>query len=183
MKIIHEATKKQLIIGIIAHIFVFTFVLITLYAIMEVYPIIFNIEDPIYAVILAYAIINALFLLSVQLGFQISNFGKIRRPPFLLSYYFMFDEDKELDREALDPTKSRLAVLILIFLLAGGYVILPAFYIYGIVLIISKIPRLKLGFDIILDYPLRFLRLIPPLFLVLIIFIIISVILIELKHR
>jgi len=182
LKILHEATKRQLAVGIIAHIFVFIFVLVTLYAIVEVYPLIFQI-DILYAIIFAYAIINSLFLLSVQLGLQISHFGKIRRPPFLLSYYFMFDEDKELDREALDPTKSSLAVLILIFLLAGGYVILPSFFIYGTILIISKIPRVKFGLDIFLDYPLRFLRVIPPLFLTLIIFIIVSVILIELKHR
>ena len=80
--------------------------------------------------VLVYMGCLSLILLPIQLGLGVYTFSHGQDPPFLLLVYFQYDQ-KALPSNLLDPTKSNLGVVVLILLLAGGFIALPVFFSYG----------------------------------------------------
>jgi hypothetical protein len=82
------------------------------------------------SLILIYMGCLCLILLPIQLGLGVYAFSRGQEPSFLLLVYFQYDQ-KELPSELLDPTQSTIGVIVLIILLAGGFIALPIFFLYG----------------------------------------------------
>lgn len=122
---------------IVLHVFVFLMVIIPLYAVTITLSLIFP-PDGFLDLLLLYGSTLCLLLLPVQTGLQLDSLIRFDFPPFLLSYYFQYDVDKKLPHDILEPVKSRLGVIVLILLLAGGYVAWPFYTAYGFILIYMK---------------------------------------------
>ena len=83
-----------------------------------------------FSLVLVYMGCLSLILLPIQLGLGIYTFSHGQDPPFLLLVYFQYDQ-RDLPSKLLDPTKSNIGVIILVILLAGGFIALPVFFAYG----------------------------------------------------
>lgn len=134
------------------------------------------------AIVLWYMIIHTSLLLSIQLGVQVLEIIKVRFPIILITYYFKFSDQETIPLPLLDPTKSRLAVIVLLLVISGGIVLYPLFAIYGILIIGSRLLVIAVDPSTIVDYFFIFLNYAPPLLLISLIIIILSIVLIEFKH-
>ena len=135
------------------------------------------------ALLLGYMIIHTSILLSIQLGVQGSELLKKRWPIVLIMYYFKFSDQETIPEPLLDPIESKLAVVIILLILSGGIVLYPIFAIVGIVLLWVRIPSIVLQPSTIVLYFIEFLNLVPPLLLIAVGLIVISIIIIEFKRQ
>ena len=173
----------KLIKYIALHAFTFLMVIVPLYAVTITLPLIFPPRE-LFDLILLYGSAICLLLLPIQTGLQLDALIRFDLPPFLLSYYFQYDVDKKLPHEVLEPVKSRLGVLVLILLLAGGYVAWPFFIVYGFILVYMKFIQYEFykpeNIMILVD---KLSRLFPSLLMALFLFIVFSVFAIQRRAR
>lgn len=135
------------------------------------------------SLVLGYMLVHTITLLSVQLGVQLLELIKIRMPTFLISYYFQFSDEEVIPIPLLDPTKSRLAVLILILVITGGPILYPIFTLYGFFSAYARIVSIVLDPSTILLYFEYFLfSVMPPILFLIVVIIILSIVIIEFKH-
>lgn len=134
------------------------------------------------ALVLGFMIAHTSLLLSIQLGIQVLEIIKVRLPTLLVIYYFKFSDEETIPIPILDPTKSRLAVIILLLVISGGIILYPIFAIYGFLIISVRLPIIAVAPSIIIDYFIIFLNYVPPLLLITLIVIILSIVMIEFKH-
>ena len=129
--------------------------------------------------LLGFMFIHTFILLSIQLGVQILQFLKVRKPTLLIAYYFQVSDEEVISIPILDPTKNILGVLVILLVISGG----PVFYIiftgYGALVAINLI--LRVGLDVGTMFVL-FLNWIPPLIFAIVFLIIISVVALEFRH-
>jgi len=165
------------------HAFALMMAIVPLYAITVTLPLIFPARE-LFDLILLYGSAICLLLLPIQTGLQLDALIRFDSPPFLLSYYFQYDVDKKLPHDVLEPVKSRLGVLVLILLLAGGYVAWPFFTVYGFILIYMKFVQYELyrpeNIVILVD---KLSKLFPSLLIALFLFIVFSVFAIQRRAR
>jgi len=158
-------------------------VVIPLYAVTVTLPLIMPLGE-FFDLVLLYGSFLCLLLLPIQTGLQLDALIRYDLPPFLLSYYFQYDVDKKLPHDVLEPVKSRLGVIVLILLLAGGYVAWPFFAVYGFILIYMKFIQYELwkpeNLIILVD---KLSKVFPTLLIALFLFIVFSVFTIQRRAR
>ncbi|MFW9850854.1 MAG: hypothetical protein ACFFF4_17135 [Candidatus Thorarchaeota archaeon] len=132
--------------------------------------------------VLGYMLLHTTTLLSVQLGVQILEMIRIRRPTLLIGYYFQMEDSQTIPIKLLDPTKSKLAVLVLLLVVTGGPILYPIFAVYGFLLVYSFIAVIPLDPITILYYFGLFLNWMPPILAFIVGMIIISIVIVEFKH-
>ncbi|MGY5863071.1 MAG: hypothetical protein RTV41_00560 [Candidatus Thorarchaeota archaeon] len=132
--------------------------------------------------LLGYMLVHTFTFLSIQLGVQILELIKLRFPTFLALYYFQISDQETISVPLFDPTKSRLAVIILLLVITGGPILYPIFAVYGGLLVWGHLTIIALDPSTILSYFGIFLNYIPPLIIVVIGLIILSILMIERKH-
>jgi len=173
----------KLVKYIILHAFTFVMVVIPLYAVTITLPLIIPPKE-FFHLVLLYGSFLCLLLLPIQTGLQLDALIRFDLPPFLLSYYFQYDVDKKLPHDVLEPVKSRLGVVVLILLLAGGYVAWPFFAVYGFILIYMKFIQYELwkpeNLIILVD---KVSKVFPTLLIALFLFIVFSVFTIQRRAR
>lgn len=134
------------------------------------------------ALVLGYMLCHTFILLSIQQGIQILELIRMRMPTFLITYYFEISDEESIKVPLFDPTKSRLAVIILILVLTGGPILYPIFAVYGFLLVWGHLTALALDPARIVWYFGIFLNYAPPLLLIIAAIIVGSIVMIEMKH-
>ena len=176
------ADRRQVAKGTIGHFALFLLNFFVLVGIIDSTQL-FNADLPLFSfLILGYMLVHTVFLLSVQLGVQILELIRIRMPTFLISYYFQFSDEETIPLRLLDPTKSKLAVFVLLLVISGGPIIFPIFAIYGFFLVLALISANPLTPATILEYFELFLNLTPPLLILIVGVVILSIVIIEFRH-
>lgn len=135
------------------------------------------------ALLLGYMVIHTSVLLSIQLGVQVSELLKKKLPILLISYYFNFEDHESIPEPILDPIKSKLAVAIILLIISGGIVLYPIFAVVGMLLLWVRLPIIVLNPAQVITYFTIFLNLVPPLLLIAVAVIVISIIMIEFKRQ
>jgi hypothetical protein len=176
--------RGKVLKGIFGHIALFLVNFLVLYSIIQSIQLFYDPSLPFLdSLVLGYMLVHTLTLLSIQLGIQVLELIKIRMPTFLISYYFQFSDDEVIPIPLLDPTKSRLAVLILLLVISGGPIFYPIFTLYGFFLVYAKLVAIVLDPSTILFYFERFLfTYMPPILFIIVLGIILSIVIIEFKH-
>ena len=134
------------------------------------------------AIILGYMIANTILLFSIQIGVQILELVRIKKPTLLVSYYFSIDDNEVIPIPLLDPTKSKLAVFILLLVITGGPIFYPIFAIYGTLFMGEYLLIHPLNPTLIIEYFQIFLNWMPPIIGVILLILILSVVIIEFRH-
>ncbi len=172
----------QILKGIFAHILLFFINFCVFLGIVESIQL-FTAELPLLnTLILGFMITNTLLLLSLQLGVQVVQLLRLKRPAVLITYYFSFSDEQTIPIPLLDPVKSKVAVLAVLLVISGGPVFYPIFTIYGFLVAYAHLVRIALDPSTIVDYFALFLNWMPPLFGLIVGILILSVIIIEFKH-
>ena len=175
-------TKIQYLKGAIGHLLLFLVNFSVLVGIIESLQL-FTPSLPILnALVLSYMLCHTFILLTVQQGVQILEFIRIRMPTALIFYYFQVSDEETIKVPLFDPTKNRLAVLILLLILTGGPILYPIFAIYGFLLVWGHLAIIALDPARIVQYFGIFLNFAPPLLLIIAAVIILSIVMIERKH-
>jgi hypothetical protein len=176
--------KSRILKGILGHIALFLINFLVLVGIIESIALFYYPALPfLNTLILGYMVVHTILLLSVQLGVQVLEFIKIRMPTFLISYYFQFSDEEVIPIPLLDPTKSRLAVLILLLVITGGPILYPIFSLYGFFQVYAHIVVVVFDPSTILDYfELFVFSIMPPILFLILGSIILSIVIIEFKH-
>ena len=174
--------RGQIIKGILAHFLLLIINFFVLLGVIESLQI-FSDDIPIInAVILGYMLLHTISLLTIQLSIQILQLIRIRMPSFLILYYFRFDDDETIPISLLDPTKSRLAVVILLLIISGGPILYPIFAVYGFFLAYAYLTSIIIDPSTILYYFEVFLNYMPPVLMIIVAIVIISIVAIEFRH-
>ena len=178
--------RGKILKGIFGHIALFLvnfFVLVGVISSLELY------YDPSFplpfleSLVLGYMIFHSVALLSVQLGVQVLELIKIRMPTFLISYYFQFSDEEVIPIPLLDPTKSRLAVFILLLVITGGPILYPIFTLVGFFVAYAHLVAIVLDPSTILYlFEIFLFRFMPPILFLIVVGIIVSIVIIEFKH-
>ncbi len=177
------ADRKKLIRGIVGHFSLFFLNFLVFIGIVESTQL-FSIDLPILNFIfLAYIWIHTFILLSIQMGLQILELIKVRMPTLLIGYYFTLSDEELIPIPLLDPTRSKLAVIIILLVISGGPIFYPIFAIYGFMLTFAYLVSIALDPSVILTYFELFLNWMPPVIGVIFLLIIMSIVAIEFKHR
>jgi hypothetical protein len=175
-------SKTQYLKGAVGHLFLLLVNFSVLVGIIESLQL-FTPELPILnALVLGYMLVHTFILLTVQQGVQILEFIKLRMPTVLIIYYFEISDQETIKIPLFDPTKNKLAVIILLLVITGGPILYPIFAIYGFLLVWGHLTIIALDPARIVQYFGIFLNYAPPLLLIIAAVIIISIILIEKKH-
>ncbi len=132
--------------------------------------------------VLSYMLIHTTVFLSIQVAVQILELIRIRSPSLLMTYYFQFSDEEMIPVRLLDPTKSRLAVVILLLVISGAPILYPIFSIYGFLIIVSVLMRVGIDPGTIVRYFEVFLNWMPPVLGIMVAIVIISIVAIEFKH-
>lgn len=132
--------------------------------------------------LLDYMILHTLLLLSIQIGIQILEITKKKLPSFLVLYYFRFSDQETIPDKILDPIKSNLAVIIILLILSGGVIIYPFFAILGFLTLVARVPLIVQNPSVIITFFDIFLNLVPPLLLLFVLVIVLSVVMVEFKR-
>ena len=135
------------------------------------------------ALLLGYMVTHTSILLSIQLGVQVSELLKKKWPIVLITYYFGFSDQESIPEPLLDPIKSKLAVVIILLIISGGLVLYPIFAVVGMLLLWVRIPIIVLQPSTIILYFSVFLNLVPPLLLIAVGLIVLSIIMVEFKRQ
>ncbi|MBY8996520.1 MAG: hypothetical protein KGD60_02220 [Candidatus Thorarchaeota archaeon] len=177
------ATKFQYLKGTIGHLFLFLVNFSVLVGIIESLQL-FTPSLPILnAMVLGYMLTHTFILLSVQQGVQILELIRMRLPTILVTYYFEISDQETIKVPLFDPTKNRLAVFILLLVITGGPILFPIFAIYGFLLVWGHLAIIALAPARIVQYFGIFLNYAPPLLLIIAAVIIVSIVMIEMKHE
>jgi len=107
----------------------------------------------------------------------------MRLPTVLITYYFEISDEETIKVPLFDPTKNRLAVFIILLVLTGGPILYPIFAIYGFLLVWGHLAIIALDPARIVQYFGIFLNYAPPLLLIIAAVIIVSIVMIEMKHE
>ncbi|MHA3963553.1 MAG: hypothetical protein AM325_008425 [Candidatus Thorarchaeota archaeon SMTZ1-45] len=174
--------KLQYLRGGVTHLFLFLVNFSVLVGIIESLQLFTSSLPILNAMILSYMLCHTFVLLSIQQGIQILEFIRMRIPTFLIAYYFEVSDQETIKVPLFDPTKSRLAVIILLLVITGGPVLYPIFAIYGFLLVWGHLTIIALDPARIVQYFGIFLNYAPPLLLIIAAVIIGSIVMIELKH-
>ncbi|TET11640.1 MAG: hypothetical protein E3J86_02425 [Candidatus Thorarchaeota archaeon] len=179
-------SKQRYVRGILGHILLFIINFSVLVGIIESLQLFTDSTRPplpiLNALLLGYMLVHTFTLLSIQLGVQVLELIKIRFPTILVQYYFKVSDQETIPIPLLDPTKNRLAVIILILVITGGPILFPIFAVYGFLLVWGHLTIIALDPSTILGYFEIFLNYVPPLMIVVAGFIILSILMIERKH-
>ncbi|TFG09743.1 hypothetical protein EU538_04055 [Candidatus Thorarchaeota archaeon] len=176
------ADSRQILKGALVHLALFVVNFCVLVGVVDSFQI-FQEDLPLLnTLILGYMLTHTFLLLSVQLGVQILELIRIRLPTFLPSYYFQFADDETIPMPLLDPTKSRLAFIVLLLVISGGPVFYPIFAVYGLLLVYAHVVIIALDPSTILGYFEIFLNWMPPILLIIVLVVILSIVIIEFKH-
>jgi len=143
----------------------------------------FNGQPLLNILLLDYMIIHTIILLSIQIGIQILEITRKQLPSLLVLYYFRFSDQETIPEKILDPIKSKVAVVIILLVISGGVIIYPFFAILGFLTLVARIPVIVQNPSQIITFFDIFLNLIPPLLLLFVLFIILSIIMVEFKHQ
>jgi hypothetical protein len=103
-------------------------------------------------------------------------------PTILITYYFVVSDEETIKVPLFDPTKNRLAVIFLLLVLTGGPILYPIFAIYGFLLVWGHLTIIALDPVRIVQYFGIFINYAPPLLLIIAAIIILSVVMIEVRH-
>ncbi len=174
--------RSKVIRGVIGHFALLILSFFVLVGIIESFQI-FSFDLPLLnLLVLGYMLVHTTLLLSVQLGVQILELIRVRMPTLLVAYYFQIEDSQTISIPLLDPTKSKVAVLILLLVITGGPVLFPIFAIYGFLLVYSFISVVPIDPSTILFYFGYFLSWMPPILAFIVGIIIISIVFVEFKH-
>lgn len=175
-------TNIQYLKGTIGHLFLFLVNFSVLVGIIESLQL-FTPSLPILnAMVLGYMLVHTFILLSVQQGVQILELIRMRMPTVLITYYFEISDQETIKVPLFDPTKNRLAVIILLLVITGGPILYPIFAVYGFLLVWGHLTIIALDPARIVQYFGIFLNYAPPLLLIIAAVIIVSIVMIEVKH-
>ncbi len=175
-------SRKSIVKGILGHIALFMINFFVLVGVVESFQLLTSDLPLVNTLILGYMLIHTSLMLSIQLGVQILELVRVRMPTFLISYYFQFEDNETIPIPLLDPTKSHLALIILLLVLSGAPVFYPIFAIYGYLLTYAHLVRIVLDPSTIVGYFEIFLNWMPPLMLVIVAIVVLSIVIIEFRH-
>jgi hypothetical protein len=175
-------SKLQYLRGAIGHLFLFLVNFSVFVGIIESLQLFSPTLPFLNALVLAYMLIHTFILLTFQQSVQILEFIKMRFPTFLILYYFEVSDDETIKVPLFDPIKSRLAVVVLLLVITGGPILYPIFAIYGFLLIWGHLTIIALDPSRIVYYFGIFLNYTPPLLLIVAVIIVLSIVMIELRH-
>jgi hypothetical protein len=179
------ATWKHRIIGIVGHIVLLLVNFSVLVGIIESLQLFFDVAYPLPILnylLLGYMAVHTFMMLCVQLGIQLLELIKVRSPTVLILYYFKFSDEESIPIALLDPTKSRLAVLVLLLVISGGPILYPIFAAYGFLTIWGNLSIITLDPGAIIQLFAQFLNWVPPLLGIAALVIVISIVMIEFRH-
>jgi hypothetical protein len=175
-------TSRKVLNGAVGHIILFIVNFLVFVGLVESYQIL-ALELPIFtALVLGYMAIHTTMLLSVQLGIQVLELIRIRMPTFLITYYFLFDDDEAIPMPLLDPVKSRLGVLTLLLVISGGPVFFPIFAASGLLFVLAILAQSPLTLPVLIGYFIEFINWMPPLLVFIVAIVILSIVIIEFRH-
>ena len=175
-------TKLQYFKGAIEHLFLFLVNFSVLVGIIESLQLFVPALPILNAMILAYMLTHTFIFLSIQQGVQILELIRLRMPTILIGYYFEISDQETIEVPLFDPTKNKLAVIILLLIISGGPILYPIFAIYGFLLVWGHLAIIALDPTRIVQYFGIFINYAPPLLLIIAAIIIGSIVMIELKH-
>ncbi|MCF2136417.1 MAG: hypothetical protein K9W43_04170 [Candidatus Thorarchaeota archaeon] len=176
------ARRTQILKGFAGHSALFIINFFVLVGVVESFQLLGTDLPLINMIILDYMLVHTSIMLSVQLGVQILELIRIRMPTFLVSYYFQLEDNEIIPVPLLDPTRSNLALIILLLVISGGPVFYPIFAIYGFLLTYAHIVTIVLNPSVIVAYFELFLNWTPPLMLLIVGIVVISIVIIEFRH-
>ncbi len=176
------SSRQQIGKGFIGHIVLLALNFFVLVGIIESFQLFTSDLPFLNWLVLGFMLAHSTALLSIQLGIQILELIRVRMPTLLISYYFQLKDSQTIAIPLLDPTKSKLAVLILILIISGGPVLYPIFGVYGFLLVVSYLAANPFNPSTILSYFELFLNWMPPIFITIIGIVILSVVIIEFRH-
>ncbi len=171
--------SKKVLQGAIGHLILLVLNFFVLVGVIESFQIFSDSLPFLNALVLGYMLIHTILLLSVQLALQILELIRVRMPTLLISYYFQFDDSQTIPIRLLDPTKSKLAVLVLLLVISGGPVLYPIFAIYGFLLSYTFLVAVPID---LVTYFEAFLNFMPPIMAFVVGVLIISIVAVEFKH-
>jgi len=174
--------KYQYLKGIIEHLFLLLINFSVLVGIIESLQLFSPTLPILNGMVLGYMLAHTFILLSIQQGVQILELIKMRLPTILITYYFEVSDQETIKVPLFDPTKSRLAVIILLLVVTGGPILFPIFAIYGFLLVWGHLAIIALDPVRIVQYFGIFLNYAPPILLIIAAIIILSIVMIERKH-
>ena len=179
------ATWQLIFKGAIGHILLLIVNFSVLVGIIESLQLFFDPSNPqpiLNILVLGYMLVHTGLLLSIQLGIQVLEIIKARFPTLLIWYYYKFNDNESIPLSLLDPTKSKLAVLILFLVISGGPILFPIFAVYGGLVVWGYLAVIGLEPSTLLQLFGRFLTWVPPLLAVAVLIIVMSIVMIEFRH-
>ncbi|MHA1136468.1 MAG: hypothetical protein ACTSSE_08280 [Candidatus Thorarchaeota archaeon] len=179
-------TDKQYLIGAVGHGFLLFVNFCVLLAIITNFQLIVSPSTTVpflTHVLLSYMIIHTSILLSIQLGIQVLEIIKKKFPTLLIAFYFNISDEEFIPIPLLDPIKSRIGVIVIILILSGGIILYPIFAVYGMLLLLVRLPNILLNPATLIGYFVVFLNLVPPLLLIAVAIVVLSIIMIEFKRQ
>ncbi len=177
---------QQLLKGTIGHAFLLLVNFSVLVGIIESLQLFFDPVNPmpiLNSLVLGYILIHTCLMLSVQLGIQVLEIIKARFPTILIWFYFKFDDNESIPIPLLDPTKTKLAVLVLLLVISGGPILYPIFAVYGFLLVWGYLAIIALDPSTLIQLFAQFLNWIPPLLAIAVLVIAVSIVMIEFRHE
>jgi hypothetical protein len=179
-------TGHQLLKGAIGHIFLLLVNFSVLVGIIESLQLFIDPANPmpfLNLLVLGYMVIHTCLVLSMQLGIQVLEIIKVRFPTLLIWYYFKFDNNESIPIPLFDPTKSRLAVLMLLLVISGGPILFPIFAIYGFLFVWGYLAIIALDPSTLIQLFAQFLNWMPPLLIITVLVIVVSIVMIEFRRE
>ncbi|MHA2119102.1 MAG: hypothetical protein ACW98J_09290 [Candidatus Thorarchaeota archaeon] len=175
-------TSRKALTGALGHIILFIINFLVFVGLVESFQILATELSLFTALVLGYMVINTTVLLSVQLGIQVLELIRIRMPTLLITYYFLFDDDEALPLPLLDPVKSRLGVITLLLVISGGPVFFPIFAASGLLFVLAILVQNPLTLPALIGYFIEFINWMPPLLVLIVAIVILSIVIIESRH-
>ena len=173
---------KQIVYFLVSHALTYLLAYFTLYAIILFLPYVLPPQRLLYIPVL-YAIVILIPLISIQVGVALDELLRLKPAPILLIYYFLYDPDEDLPNPALDPIKSKIGLVTLGLLLAGGYIAWPVFFAYGLITTYDIFGKsFTLSPEFIRGYLEQVAFAIPPFLGILLLVLILSVFTIERRY-
>lgn len=174
--------RSQVVKGALGHLALFVINFFVFVGVVESFQILSEDLPPINAIILGYMLLHTVILLSVQLGVQVLELIRIRIPTLLISYYFQFRDDEAIPLPLLDPVKSRFGVIVLLLVISGGPLFYPIFAASGLLFVYAILVVIALDLPTLVYYLGLFLNWMPPLLVVVLGVLIISIVIVEFRH-
>ena len=175
-------TSRRLLKGAVGHFLLFIINFLVFVGLVESYQILAINLPPFTALVLGYMAVHTTLLLSVQLGIQVLELIRIRMPTLIISYYFLFDDDEAIPLPLLDPVKSRLGVITLLLVISGGPVFYPIFAGYGLLFVLAILAQSPVTLPALIGYFIEFINWMPPLLVLIVAIVIVSIVIIEFRH-